>query len=68
MPEINFLNGENLSLMWSYARTLLSGVSPLILISFAIVSVGLLLGIVIKAWKSISKDSEKEDDVEIRHY
>ena len=67
MPEITFLNSENLNQLWSFVGTLLKGVSPGILISFSIVCVGLLINIVIKAWKGSAKEQEDED-VDIRHY
>lgn len=69
MPEINFLNSDNLSLLWSYVGTLLRAASPGVLISFAIVCVGFLMGIVIRAWKeSASPKSSEDEDVEIRRY
>lgn len=70
MPEIDFFNSANLALFWEYVKMLLTSVSPAILISVAVVAVGLLLGIVVNAWKKSSDDQLKDDDdgYEVRHY
>lgn len=70
MPTIDFFNSENMMLFWDYVKMLLMGVQPAILISVAVVAVGLILGIVVKAWRKSSDDQLKDndDDYEIRHY
>lgn len=69
-PQIDFFNASNLALFWDYVGMLLTGVSPALLISVAVVAVGLLLGIVINAWRKSSEDQLKEndDDYDIKHY
>lgn len=72
--EINFWNSENMLQFWSYVRLLLEGISPGILITVAVVAVGLLLGIVVKAWAKSSDDQlrergrDEDDDIEFRRY
>jgi hypothetical protein len=65
--EINFYSTENLALFWDYVKMLLSATAPGVMIWFALVGVGLLLGIVVKAWKQSAKEEENED-IEIKHY
>lgn len=66
--KITFWNNQTINEFWEYVRILLEGISPGILISVAIVAVGLVLTIIVNAWKRSSKDLEKDDDIEIRHY
>jgi hypothetical protein len=64
--QINFFNAENLSLFWEYVRMLLAGVSPGILITFAVVAVGWLLRIIVQSFRKSGEDDD--DDIEIKHY
>lgn len=67
--EITFFTPERMNQLWGFVEMLLKTVQPMIMIVFAIVAVGLLLGIVINAWKRSSKDLEHEDDdYEYREY
>ncbi|MBG9585549.1 hypothetical protein [Cytobacillus firmus] len=59
--KIDFFNESNLALFWDYVRMLLEGVAPGVMISFAVVAVGFLLGIIIKAWKKAAKDDDDRD-------
>lgn len=65
--KIDFWSTSSMGEFWGYVRMLLEGVSPGIMLTFAVVAVGLLLGIIIKAWKQSSKETE-DDDVEFREY
>lgn len=69
--EIDFFNSSNLALFWDYVRMLLEGVAPAILISVAVAAVGLLIGIIVNAWRKSSEDQLHDDDddgYEVRHY
>lgn len=66
--KIEFYTTENMSLFWSYTKMLLQGISPGIMLVFAVVCVGLLLGIVVRAWKKSARDLENEDEIEYREY
>lgn len=68
MPSIDFYSTENLNLFWEYVKGLLQTTAPGVMIWFALVSVGLLLGIIVKAWRQSSKEQEDDDDIEFRHY
>lgn len=70
MTPITFSSAENMSIFWGYVKMLLSGVAPWIMISVALAGVGMLLVIVIKAWKQSAKgqENEEDDDYEVRHY
>lgn len=65
--QFDFFNSTNLALLWDYVGILLTGVSPGIMISFAIACVGFLLAIIIKAWKQSAKE-EEEKDFEYKEY
>lgn len=65
--QIDFFNSTNLSLFWSYVKMLLEGVAPGVMIAFAVVCVGFLLGIIVKAWKQSSRE-EEERDYDYREY
>lgn len=66
--KIDFWSNSRMSEFWGYVKMLLEGVSPGILLVVALASVGLLLGIVVRAWKQSSKDDDDNDDIEFRHY
>lgn len=68
--SITFATPENMGIFWGYVKTLLSFASPWVMISVSIIAVGMLLFIVITAFKKASKDryEEDEDDFEIKHY
>jgi len=65
--QIDFWSTESMGQFWSYVQMLLEGVSPGILMTVAVAAVGLLLGIIIRAWTKASKENE-DDDIEFRHY
>lgn len=64
---MTFYTDERLAQLWDFVRQLLQMTSPGVMIWFAIVAVGLLLTIVVNAWRKSSSDRD-EDDIEIRHY
>lgn len=67
--EINFLNDANMTEFWEYAKMLLSTAAPGVMIWFAVVGVGLLLGIVVKTWRESAREQqEDDDDIDYRHY
>lgn len=60
--RIDFGGAEDMAIFWGYVKLLLGTVSNWIMLSVAVVAVGLLLGIVVKAWKESSKDVDKSDE------
>lgn len=60
--QIDFLNSVNLGLFWDYVKMLLEGVAPGIMITFAVICVGFLIGIVVKAWKQSAKEEDPDYD------
>jgi hypothetical protein len=67
MPTLDFFNADNMNLFWEYSKSLLSTAAPGVMIWFAIIGVGLLLSIIVKAWKDSAKDKD-DDDIEFREY
>lgn len=69
MEKIDFYTTDNMNLFWEYVKGLLSTAAPGVMLWFSVVCVGLLLGIVVKAWKQSSKEhDDDDDDIEFRHY
>lgn len=64
--NITFATTENMNTFWGFVKTLLGFASPWVMIAFAILAVGFLLVIIIKAFRSAEK--EDDDDIEVRHY
>lgn len=72
VPDIGtFFTRERMDTMWSYVYQLTKYVSPGVMIVVAILLVGLLLSIIFttiyKAY-NYDKDSDKNDDVDMRYY
>lgn len=65
--EIDFLY-KNMGEFWGYVGLLLKGIQPGIMLAFAVVAVGLILGIIISTWKRSARDLEKEEDYEYKEY
>ncbi|MEF7566327.1 hypothetical protein V4V35_25390 [Bacillus infantis] len=65
--KIDFWKDDTMAQFWSYVRMLLEGISPGIMITVAVAAVGIMVGIVVKAFKSSSED-EEEEDYEVKHY
>lgn len=69
MNSITFGGVKDMNLFWGYVKVLLGAVSNWVMLAVAVVAVGLLLGIVVKAWKESSKDVDhSDDDIEYREY
>lgn len=66
--KIDFWSNSRLGEFWDMVKLLLTGVSPGIMISVAVSAVGMLIIIVINAWKSSSKENNDERDYEYREY
>jgi hypothetical protein len=67
IPTVNFFNEENMGLFWGYCKSLLSTAAPGVLIVLAVMGVGMLITIIIKAFKEATKE-DKDDDYEYREY
>lgn len=65
--KIDFWTNANMGLFWEYVKTLLVTIQPGVMLWVAVGAVGLLLGIVVNAWRE-SSEKKKEDDVEYREY
>ena len=69
MPQITFFTDARMTELWGYVKMLLTFASPSVLMAVAIIAVGMVLTIVISAWKNAaSKKEEQDDDYEIKHY
>ncbi len=66
--SIDFWTTSNMNEFWGYVRMLLETISPGIMITVAVVAVGLLVGIVVSTWRKAQKDQEQEQDYEVRRY
>ena len=67
--NLNFATEENMNQFWGFVKSLLGLAGPWVMIAVAIIAVGLLLTVVINAYKQASKDDkEEDDDYEIKHY
>jgi hypothetical protein len=67
IPTVNFFNEENMTLFWEYCKSLLSTAAPGVLIVIAVMGVGMLITIIINAWKEANK-KEQDDDYDYREY
>lgn len=68
--NITFATPENMNIFWGHVKTLLGFASPWVMMGVAIIAVGLVLVIVIGAFKQAAKKDNDDDDgeIEIRHY
>ncbi|TRM08766.1 hypothetical protein FH966_14785 [Lentibacillus cibarius] len=64
--SIEFWTNENMGTFWEYVKMLLGGIAPGIMLTVAVAAAGLLIGIIVNAFKQTSDN--KDDDYEIRHY
>lgn len=62
--QIEFWTSENMNEFWSYVRMLLETASPGIMLVAAVSAVGLLIPIIVNAFKKASDDHEKDYDYE----
>lgn len=61
MFNIDFFNADNMNLFWQYVQSLLKTVSPAVMLWAALCAVGLLIPIIIKAFRKADEDDEDED-------
>lgn len=66
MNSITFGNSTDLAEFWNMVKMLLTAVNPWVMISFSIVCVGLLLSIVVKAWRNASKETDQDSDYDYK--
>lgn len=67
--NIVFYTPERMAELWKNVESLLSMVSPGVMIWVAITAVGMLLIIIINAFRQATAPKEEDDDdVEVRHY
>ncbi|MDQ0412897.1 hypothetical protein [Mesobacillus stamsii] len=67
MFSIDFWTTTNMSLFWDYAKVLLETTAPGVMIWFALIGVGMLLTIVVGAWKESAK-KDNDDDYDYKEY
>lgn len=65
--HIDFWTNQNMGEFWGFVKMLLETVQPGVMLVVAVAALGLLLGIIVKAFRKSSGDTEDED-VEIRRY
>lgn len=58
---IDFWTDANMAEFWGFSKMLLETTAPGVMIWFAIVGVGLVLTIVVKAWRDSSKENSDEE-------
>jgi hypothetical protein len=68
MERIDFYTPERMTEFWGYVQGLLETTSPGVMLWFSVVAVGMVLGIIVKAWKQGSKENNDDDDYDIHHY
>lgn len=67
--QITFGGAKDMAIFWGFVKMLLEAMSPWILISFAFVLAGLVIGIVIKLYQTASgNDDSDDDDYDFKHY
>lgn len=69
IPNITFATKENMNMFWGFTRALLSFASPFLMIAVAIVAVGMVITIIVVAFKKAGKENDDDkDEYEIKHY
>jgi len=69
IPKLEFFTDERMRLFWSYVENLLSSVSPMVMIWFAIIAATMLVTIIIRFFrKASSEKNSSDDDYEVREY
>lgn len=69
IPKITFFTAERMEQLWGYTWMLLSMANPAVMLVIALLAVGMLLAIVIDAFKKSAKEKDDDDDdYEVRHY
>lgn len=69
MLNITFATPGNMNTFWGFVRTLLNFAGPWLMIAVAILAVGILLTVIITAFKNASKDDREEnEEYEVKHY
>lgn len=74
LPSMQFFTDARLREFWGYVRELTLTVSPLIMLAAAVVAVGMLLAIIVNAFKQASRNDDDDDDrndnndYEVRRY
>lgn len=66
--NIVFYTPERMAEFWGFVKTLLSMVSPGVMIAVAIIAVGMILTVVVRAWKEAAAPKEEGEEIEIRRY
>lgn len=62
MPEFQtFLNPENMDKLWNNVEWLLFYIAPIVMIYVAITTIGYLIDVIKKAFKSENKNDEQEE-------
>lgn len=69
IPDMTFFTDARMQEFWGLVKALLLSVSPMVMISVALIAVGMLLTIIVNSFKQArSKDDDDDSDYEIKHY
>ncbi len=68
LGSINFWTNARMLEFWENVKMLLETIQPGIMLTFAIVVAGLLLGIVVRLFKKTEKQEDTDDEIEIHRY
>ncbi|WP_018931341.1 hypothetical protein [Gracilibacillus lacisalsi] len=66
--SITFWTNDNMAKFWDYVQMLLETIQPGIMLTVAIVLVGLLIGVIVRSFKKTEDDENNDRDYEIRRY
>ncbi|MCK6259391.1 hypothetical protein LCY76_22730 [Fictibacillus sp. KIGAM418] len=68
MKQIDFYTSDNMAQFWDFTKGLLQTTAPGIMLWFAVTAVGIVLTIIVKAFRQSSKEDDEDDEIEVRHY
>lgn len=63
-----FFTPERMMEFWGYCRMLLISASPMVMISVALIAVGLTISIIVRIFAKAKEDDGADQDYEVKHY
>ena len=67
IPSMNFFTEARMLEFWGYVRAILMSASPMVMLGVAIFCVGLVITIIIRAFRQ-AQDDDQDEDFDIKHY